>query len=277
MTSPAVALPRRLGLRLAAYAAFAAMLPKTILVYNWSTWARLLQNIIGMTAFVYFWRAMYAETATIAGLTLGATLTYILLARVFEPLADLDMLMEFGWRLGDGGIALQLLRPVDMQLAYYVQGLGGLIVQLARQLPALLLATFVFGLRWPTDPAAWAVFIVSALLGRSVMFCVDWILGSLTFYTTEVWGLWVAAQGAALLLTGGMLPLTMMPDWLRLIIQSTPFAQAIYVPVSLLSGLTPLSEAPHLLLVQLAWLVGLVVLSRLFFRFSVRRVTVQGG
>ncbi|MEP7355992.1 MAG: ABC-2 family transporter protein [Anaerolineales bacterium] len=270
-------LGRRFSARLAAYAALAAMLPKTFLAYEWSTWLRILQNIVNTVVFVYFWRAMYSGTVTIGGLTLGATLTYILLARVFEPLADLDMLMEFGWRLSDGGIALQLVRPVDMQLAYFIQGLGGLALALARQVPTLLLATFVFGLRWPSDPAVWAVFIVSALLGRSVMFCLDWILGCLTFYTTEVWGLWVAVQALTLFLTGGLLPLNMMPDWLRVVVQSTPFAQSIYVPISLLSGLTPLAEAPRLLLGQAAWLLGMLVVSRLIFRVAVRSVTVQGG
>jgi ABC-2 type transport system permease protein len=87
----------------------------------------------------------------------------------------------------------------------------------------------------------------------------------------------VAVQAAGLFLTGALLPLDVMPDWLRVIVQSTPFAQSIYVPVSLLSGLTPLSEAPRLLLGQLAWLFGLLVVSRLFFRVAVRRITVQGG
>lgn len=261
----------------ALHLALASMGPKQILVYNWASWASVLQNVIGMAAFVYFWRSVYANTQTIAGLTLGATLTYILLARVFEPLAELSLVAEFGWGLREGGLAQELVRPLDLQLTYYVLGLGNLAAALGRQLPAVLLATFAFGLRWPTDPAVWAVFVLSALLGRSVIFLVDWILGCLTFYTTEVWGLWGAAKAVTLFLTGGLLPLAMLPDGLRVIVQASPFAQAIYWPVSLLSGLTPLSEAPRLLLVQALWLVGLVVLSRWFFRVAVRRITVQGG
>lgn len=261
----------------APYLALAAMVPKLFLAYNWTVWLRILQNLVGMAAFVYFWQAVYATTTTVGGLTLSTTLTYILLARVFEPLADLDLLMEFGWGLREGGLALRFVQPVDMQLAYYAQNLGGLTLALGRQVPAVLVATFLFGLRWPADPAVWAVFVVSALLGRSVMFFFDWILGCLTFYTTEVWGLWVAVQAAGLFLTGALVPLEVMPAWLRLLVQSTPFAQALYVPVSLLSGLAPLSDAPRLLLGQLAWLLGLLLVSRAFFRVAVRQITVQGG
>ena len=49
-----------------------AMGPKQNLVYNWAAWASVLQNVISMAAFVYFWRSVSADTQTIAGLTLGA-------------------------------------------------------------------------------------------------------------------------------------------------------------------------------------------------------------
>jgi len=72
-------------------------------------------------------------------------------------------------------------------------------------------------------------------------------------------------------------PLNMMPDWLRTLTSALPFVQSLYVPVSLLSGITPVSEAPRLWLVQIAWLVSLALVSRLVFRVAVRAVTVQGG
>ena len=37
------------------------------------------------------------------------------------------------------------------------------------------------------------------------------------------------------------------------------------------------SEAPRLLLIQLAWLAGMAVLSRWVFAVAIRRITVQGG
>ncbi|MBK9231458.1 MAG: hypothetical protein IPO15_11570 [Anaerolineae bacterium] len=49
------------------------------------------------------------------------------------------------------------------------------------------------------------------------------------------------------------------------------------MPVSLLSGITPLACAPRLWLVQILWLVGMAVASRLVFQRAIRAVTVQGG
>ncbi len=118
---------------------------------------------------------------------------------------------------------------------------------------------------------------IAALLGRSVLFCFDYILGSVAFYTTAAWGLGFAVFGLTLFLGGGLMPLAMLPDWLRAIVLNTPFAQAFYVPLSLLSGVAPLSAAPRLLLIQLVWLLGLAPLARLVYARAIRRVTVQGG
>jgi ABC-2 type transport system permease protein len=200
-----------------------------------------------------------------------------MLARIFQPLGNFDLIFEFGSQLRHGEIVHLLVRPLDIQLAYYAQGLANLGLALARQLPVALVALLVFHLHWPTDPAVWAVFALSALLGRSVLFYLDWMLACVTLYITNPWGLWIACLGLTAFLGGGLVPLVMMPDWLRLIVQNTPFAQALYVPLSLLSGVTPLSEAPRLLLIQLLWVVGMGVLSRAVFAVAIRRITVQGG
>jgi ABC-2 type transport system permease protein len=78
-------------------------------------------------------------------------------------------------------------------------------------------------------------------------------------------------------LSGALVPLVMMPIWLRSIVLSIPFAQALAVPIGLLTGITPLSEAPHVWFVQILWILGMWLLSSLFFRVAVRKITVQGG
>jgi ABC-2 type transport system permease protein len=261
----------------AAYAALAAMVVKNSLAFRWAAWTRLLQSVIGLVVFVYFWRAVYANSASIAGLALDTTLGYIMLARIFRPLGYFDLIFEFSYQLREGGIAELLVRPLDVQLAYYAQGLATLAGALGQQLPVVLVALLVFRLRFPSNPLTWAVFIVSVLLGRSVMFCLDFVLGCLTLYTTNDWGLNIASIGLTTFFGGGLVPLVMMPGWLQTIVTNTPFAQGVFVPIALLSGVLPLSEAPRLLLTQCAWLVGMVIFSRGFYTIAIRRITIQGG
>jgi ABC-2 type transport system permease protein len=263
--------------RLTVYGAIAGTVPKQFLAYSLWFWVGLLLNLISMTVFVFFWRGVYANTPAINGLTLQTTLNYILLAQVFVVLTDTIMMWEFGVNLREGGIAHMLLRPLDIQASYYVISWANLITQLVWQLPMAAVATLLFGLRWPTDPQVWGAFLVSVVLGRTVLYFFDYCLACITFYTTEVWGLSVLIFGMGLFFSGGLVPLAMMPDWLRTAVLALPFAQTLAVPLALLSGITPVSEAPRLWLIQLAWAGGLLVASRLFFQVAIRKVTVQGG
>jgi ABC-2 type transport system permease protein len=261
----------------AAYLAFAGMVPKLFLAYKIWVWMEFIVQILAMVIFIYFWRAVYSETDTVGGLTLGQTLNYILLAQVLLLVLQNYTIFQFGYLLREGQVGVELLRPLDFQNRYFAESLGNLAVGFIMKLPLLLVAVVFFGLRLPSDPLVWAAFFVALLLGSMVLFYFDWLFACLAFYTTESWGLSVMKDGVATFFSGALIPLAMMPGWLEGIAYSLPFAQGLYIPVSILSGLTPLQEAPRLWLIQLAWLVGLLVVSRLVFSLAVRKVTVQGG
>jgi ABC-2 type transport system permease protein len=259
------------------YLAILGMVPKVFMAYQIWFWVSLVLGTIAMAILYFFWRAVYGGTQAIAGLTLNTTLTYILLAQVFRPLTDIDLIFDFGYNLREGGIIHQLLRPINFQGMYYAQSLGFLGMQMVLQIPIALVATFVFGLTWPTDLRVWAAFLVSALLGFTALFFFVYCVACLTFYTTEVWGLGVLFFGMSLFLSGGLVPLAMMPDWLRTVVLAIPFSQALAVPLNILTGITPLDQVHQIWLTQALWVLGLWLASNLIFRVAIRKVTVQGG
>jgi ABC-2 type transport system permease protein len=262
---------------LSIYAALFAMIPKLFMAYQIWFWIGLVLSIISMAILVFFWKAIYADTSSIAGLQLSQTLQYILLAFIFRPLTNNDLVWEFGSNLREGTIAHHLLRPINFQGMNYAQNLGTLVTQLTLNIPMAVVAVLLFGLRFPHDIATWAAFLVSALLGFTVMFFFNWFLACFTFYTTEIWGLGVLIEGMTFFLSGALVPIVMMPAWLQNIVMAVPFAQALGVPVSLLTGITPLSDAPQVWLTQIAWIIGMWIISTLFFRIAIRKITVQGG
>jgi len=259
------------------YGAIAAMVPKEYSAYSVWVWMQFVVQVLSMMIFVYFWRAVYAGASTLGGLDLQQTINYILLAQILMPLVETRMIFSFGFMVRNGGIAVELLRPLDFQGRFYVENLAGLGVFAVEKLPLLLIAIVFFGLQLPVDLGVWIVFAVSLILGTTILFLFDWIFACIAFYSTETWGLSVVRVGIATFFSGALVPLTMMPGWLQGIAAALPFAQTIYVPVSFLSGITPVANAPQVWLVQLAWLAVLLVLSRWVFGRAVRQVTVQGG
>jgi ABC-2 type transport system permease protein len=235
-------------------------------------------NIIALAITVAFWRAVFAERSSVGGLTASQTLNYVMMARIFhDGVYQTNMLRSMGESVRDGGILVTLLRPLDFQGAMYLQNLVHLGLNVMMKFPLALFAWVVYDLRFPGDPLVWLAFAITQLLGHAVMFCFDWIIGCAVFYTTDAWGLAAARSGIATFFSGMLIPLAIMPEWLQTIATVLPFSQAVYLPISVLSGLTPLGELPRIWLLQLAYLAVLLVLSRLVFRRGVRVVTVQGG
>jgi ABC-2 type transport system permease protein len=177
----------------------------------------------------------------------------------------------------DGLIGVELLRPIDFQMSRYALSLMDSLIALIVALPLLGLGVLAFGLQLPANPLVWFAFFVSLVLGHAVLYMFMWLIGCITFYTTEVWGLSVLVWSIHQFLSGALIPLTMLPDWLRGIANALPFGQAVFVPISILSGVTPLIDVPSLWLTQILWLIGLFAASRWVFSIAVRKVTVQGG
>ena len=259
------------------YSAIAATAAKTRLAYNMWVWADFVMTLVSMFVFVYFWRAVYAGTSRLGGLELSQTITYVLLARLLSPLVETRTIFFFGFLIRQGQVAVELTRPLDMQARFLVESSSEISVFLVQRLPLFLVAALFFGLRLPADPALWLAFFISLLLGQAVLFLFDWMFACLAFYVTETWGLSVVRVAAGSFFSGALVPLVMMPDWLQNLAAAMPFAQALAVPISFLSGISTPADAPRLWLTQLAWLVALLVLSRIVFNIAIRKVTVQGG
>lgn len=260
------------------YGGMAAVVPKLFLAYSIWVWMSLFVQMIAVVIFVAFWRAVYASTATVGGLTYDQTLNYILLAQIFNDGAYVsNVIYDFGAGLREGQIAAALLRPVDYQATQYVQNVAQLGINLLLKIPLAVFIWIVYGLQLPSDPVTWLAFAVTLLLGHAVLFCFDWIIGCTAFYSTEIWGMSVVRYSVAMFLSGALIPLNMMPEWLRSIAIILPFSQTVYLPVSLLSGITPVSDMPRIWLIQSVMLLVLLLSSRLIFRRAVRVITVQGG
>src|SRR5574339_719536 len=134
------------------YSAIAAMAAKTRLAYNMWVWAEFVVTLISMFVFVYFWRAVYMGTATLGGLVLSQTITYVLMARLLSPLVESRTIFFFGFMIRQGQIAVEMTRPLDMQLRIFVENLAELGTFLVQRLPLFLLAWIIFGLRLSSSP-----------------------------------------------------------------------------------------------------------------------------
>ena len=150
---------------LSIYSAIAAIATKTRLTYNIWVWAEFVVTLISMIVIIYFWHAVYANTSMLGGLEQSQAITYILLARLLVVLVEPRTIFYVDPLIRQGQIAVELTRPLDMQLHIMIEGFAELAVLLVQRLPLFLIAWLFFGMHLPANPAVWLAFFVSLLLG----------------------------------------------------------------------------------------------------------------
>lgn len=189
----------------------------------------------------------------------------------------------FGWteladRVRTGDIAVDLARPVDLQLAWLAADLGraawGLLSRFA--VPVAFGAA-LFGFHWPSDPTALGLLPVSVFLAVVVSFGARFLVNLLAFWLTEVRGLVMCYVLVSGLLGGNLVPVQLFPGWLRTLAYATPFPAMLQSSVDLVTGQATGLRALGAVAGQLAWAVGLLLAGRVVLSRATRRLVVQGG
>ena len=90
-------------------------------------------------------------------------------------------------------------------------------------------------------------------------------------------GIMRAKYVAMQILTGLTVPISFYPGWLQKVFFLTPFPYIANVPLSIYLGKMAHQELVNALLIQIAWVVGLYMLGKWFWRSNLRRLVIQGG
>ncbi|MEO6712373.1 MAG: ABC-2 family transporter protein [Mycobacteriales bacterium] len=238
--------------------------------------------MLAIQIFLYYrlWLAVYANTSTVAGLNVRQVLTYSTIALLVARIRW----SARGWsrdsiasRVREGTIIYLFLRPVSARRYTGIRALGEMGYGGMWALGGFAVMVGTGAIDPPGSPGAGAVFLVSVLLGQTILFLLSQCVELSVFwfgknaYTER---LYYFAQD---LLAGVFVPLWFLPDWLFTAARYSPFGSAINVPLSLYIERIPLRDAPRELLLQLGWVAALWVLNAYVWRRASRRVQVQGG
>lgn len=251
---------------------------KTILAYPTTAWGALVTTTLQVFVFYYIWMAIYKEDSIINGISREQIITYIILSRVIYTQITWGFIPKIGSKIHAGGIIMDMLKPIDFQLYMYLGRLGDFIAFAAMTAtPVLIICGFSLGMQPPASPLVLIYFFLSLFFAMTISFFVEFWIGLLTFYTNFSWGLQTFQESLVALFSGALIPLSFFPHWLLVITNLLPFKEMSYSPVAIYLGLIQGNEIYKTLGFQFAWVIALMILSRLFYSFVIRKITVQGG
>lgn len=221
--------------------------------------------------------AFYRSAGTEPPLSEAAMLTYVWLGQAMLAMLPWNRDPDVQTLVHGGGVAYELLRPVDLHLFWYARSLARRTAPtLLRCGPIFLVGAF-FGLGPPESLAAAGAWVLTTI-GALLLGCAFATLLNVTLIWTLVGdGTWRIATGAVALLSGMVVPLPLFPDTWQVVLRMLPFSGMIDTPFRLYAGDLPVSELPLLLAHQLLWAAILFMAGRLLLNRALTRLVVQGG
>ncbi len=257
----------------------AGMVARAEMAYRFNFLTSILWSFLSMALVYFLWTAIFRNSTSMT-MSLQTLITYVCVGQAFSFARPGQrrtfMAIQDGIRTGD--ILMDLVRPTDYQALQFAGMAGAFLMDMIMvAFPSALIAILVFKVALPASLAAGAAFVVSLLGAYFLIFSVDFLLGLAGFWTTSVWGLGYLKMALMDVFAGGLIPLTLFPDWIQGFIMALPFKGMAFTPLAIWSGILQGKDAWTAILVQYAWAAGLVLLSRLVWLRGRKRIEIQGG
>jgi ABC-2 type transport system permease protein len=246
--------------------------------YRAATYMYTLGMVAEPTIYLVVWTTIAdSHGGSVGGIDSGQFAAYYI---VWTLVRTMNVVFTpYGWeeRIREGQLSAQLLRPlhpVHYDLGWFA---GHKLPWLVMYLPIAAGLSLVFH---PTfDPTALEVVVfLIAIWGAYVIRSLNhFVLGMVTIWTTRAGAIFQVWFLAELLLSGRLVPLTLMPEWAQTLAAWLPFKWTFYFPIEALVGNMSTASLIGGLGMQLLWIgIGALLVS-MSFRVSMRHYTAVGN
>jgi ABC-2 type transport system permease protein len=248
------------------------------LAYPGDFWIAPIARLGIAFALIGFWNAVVSAGAAPGGMSKEMLLAWAGAAVVVSRLVSVDLAEDVAERIRRGDIVFEVMRPADFQpqaLGTWLGRTGHTL--LVDTLPIAVVLWGIARIQGPPDLIALGLALVSLLVAMLTAFLLQFTVILIGFWTIQV-RTWTWLLASIIQLAGGwFVPLWLLPEGIRNVLQYLPFAMLYHVPLSTFVGRLPGLEAAQMIAIQLAWLPVLLVVSRWMMREARRRVLIQGG
>ncbi|WP_198668321.1 ABC transporter permease [Streptomyces triticisoli] len=260
------------------YAAVAAGGFRRYATYRTATVAGVFTNTVFGLILVYTYLALWDARPHLGGYDPAQAVTYVWLGQAFLAALAIggggveEELME---RIRTGDVAIDLYRPVDLQLWWLAADVGRALFQLVgRGVVPFVFGALFFPVSLPVDPLAWVAFLGTVVLAMLVGFGIRFLVALSAFWLMDGTGVLQMARLAGFFCSGMLLPLNVFPGALGEVVRVLPWSSLLQAPADVLLGhADPLGTYAF----QGTWAVALLAAGRLVQLAATRRVVVQGG
>lgn len=230
--------------------------------------------------------AAFLSGSVASPMTLRQTMDYVWLGQALLMMLPWSADPELARMVRSGDVGYERLRPLDTYAYWYARAVARrTATPLLRALPMVIVAGVVLpalGLwRWalsaPGGTIAAALFGLSLVLMIALASAFSTLIDVLVVATLSERGANTFVAPIAIVFSGNLVPLPLLPDWLQPLVRHQPFAGLLDFPLRIYSGQLAGQAALGALEQQVIWVFVLVALGRVLMARVMARLQIQGG
>lgn len=246
--------------------------------YRGALFISILTSSVGLIASLFLWNVLFQEQSTISGYTWDDMIAYAMVAFVANATLSASTERKISEKVLDGSIATDLSKPLNFQDRSLFEMFGYASIEAVIAVVIATIAAFLLcDITKIITIERVGLLTISLIMAFMVKFGITYIAGLCCFYTSNGYGVVFLRQVITDIFSGAMLPLSFYPIWFQNVAGVLPFQSSVYVPTQLFLGRLTGQDAVIALLGQLIWIIALWIIGRMFFKYAVRKITIQGG
>lgn len=260
------------------YLEFARMGFIDTLAYRLRYYTGIVTYFIYVSVYYFIWRAIFANSSHIEGFDFAQILTYISIGWIIRSFYYNNIDQELATQVTEGSLVVNLIKPVNVQFLMIARALGESVFRLALlTVPTTVVLFLVYPVRRPASLGHFAAFLVSSILSFFIVAGINFAVGTLAIRLKSILGLLRAKYFLLELFSGLLLPISFFPPIFQRMLAAMPFQYISYIPVLLYLGKISGVKIFEQLALQLFWVVAMLALGHVMWRWSSRKITIQGG
>ena len=249
-----------------------------MLAFRLRYYTGIINYLINVSVYYFIWRAIFHVNPHFAGFTFPQMITYVAVGWIIRSMYFNNLDAEMAEDILDGRITMTLLKPVNLQTSYVARAMGESAFRLLLlSVPTAVVVSLIFPLLPPADLAHFAVFLVSLAASVLLVAAMNFIVGTCAIRLVSILGLLRAKFWVQDLLSGVLVPLTLLPAPLRVVSHWLPFEHIGFTPLMIYLGKMSWPETARALAIETFWVVFLLWFGRRFWSLMSRKITVHGG
>ena len=260
------------------YAEFGRVGFVNALAYRLRYFTGVVTYFIYVSVYYFIWKAIYEHSKSIEGFDFSQLLTYIAVGWIIRSFYFNNIDQALAYQVMEGRLAMDLIKPVNIQMMYVARAAGESIFRLGMlTAPTAVVLLLVYPLRRPASFRHGLAFLASVLLSFLIVAALNFAVGTFALRLKSILGLLRAKFFLLELFSGLLIPISFFPQIFQKIFSVLPFEYISYVPMLIYLGRLNGPEILKALALQLFWVAALLALGDGMWRWSSRKITIQGG